>query len=83
MVRAGNGFTWALLFNTRPLQDSAFYAEMDQLGWQALAAVSTWPTNDLFDSVLSLDKSKSTHSTRTNFAMSASAEVAPPRARPN
>ncbi len=58
MVRAGNGFTWALLFNTRPFQDAAFYAEMDNLGWKALAAVSTWPTNDLFDSVLSADHLK-------------------------
>jgi N-acyl-D-amino-acid deacylase len=56
MVRAGNGFTWALLFNTRPREDSAFYAEMDKLGWQALAAISTWPTNDLFDPVLSLNR---------------------------
>lgn len=50
MVRAGNGFTWALLFNNRPVADSAFFAEMDKLGWQALTAVSSWPTNDFFDS---------------------------------
>jgi CubicO group peptidase (beta-lactamase class C family) len=55
MVRAGNGFTWAILFNTRVQQDSAFYADMDNLGWQALSAVSSWPTNDLFDAVLSYD----------------------------
>jgi hypothetical protein len=63
MVRAGNGFTWALLFNTRPREDSAFYAEMDKLGWQALSAVPTWPTNDLFDPVLSMNRLKSTHTT--------------------
>jgi len=48
MVRAGNGFTWALLFNTRVAQDGAFTSAMDRLGWQALDAVSSWPTNDLF-----------------------------------
>jgi CubicO group peptidase (beta-lactamase class C family) len=63
LVRAGNGFTWVLLFNTRPREDSAFYAEMDKLGWQALSAVSTWPTNNLFDPVLSMDPLKSTRST--------------------
>src|SRR5260221_3510220 len=62
MVRAGNGFTWALLFNIRVQQDSAFYADMDSPGWKALAAVSTWPTNDLFDSVLSLDRRREKHS---------------------
>ena len=61
MVRAGNGFSWALLFNSRPLEDSAFYAEMDNLGWKALNAVSTWPTNEKFDSVLSVNRLKATH----------------------
>ena len=63
MVRAGNGFTWALLFNIRVAQDANFYADMDNLGWQAQAAVSTWPTNDLFGSVLTLDRWKSHHFT--------------------
>jgi hypothetical protein len=53
MVRAGNGFTWALLFNTRAANDSAMFDEMDALGWKILNAVSTWPTNDLFDAALS------------------------------
>ncbi len=53
MVRAGNGFTWVILCNTRALNDSAFFTAMDNLGWQAQAAVSSWPTNDLFDSFLS------------------------------
>ena len=53
MVRTGNGFTWLLLCNTRAYNDTAFFNNMDNLGWHALAAVSTWPTNDLFDSVLS------------------------------
>lgn len=53
MVRTGNGFTWLLLCNTRAYNDTAFFNDMDNLGWHALAAVSTWPTNDLFDSVLS------------------------------
>jgi N-acyl-D-amino-acid deacylase len=82
MVRAGNGFTWALLFNTRPLEDSAFYTEMDRFGWQALASVSTWPTNNLFDSVWYLDRLKSTRPTRTSSGTSASADTAPALARP-
>jgi hypothetical protein len=53
MVRAGNGFTWALLFNTRVANDSTMFSEMDALGWNILSAVSTWPTNDLFDATLS------------------------------
>jgi hypothetical protein len=63
MVRAGNGFTWAFLCNTRVQQDSAFSADMDNLGWQALAAVPSWPTNDLFDAVLSYECWKSKHFT--------------------
>lgn len=63
MVRAGNGFTWVILCNTRAYNDTAFFNDMDNLGWQALAAVSTWPTNDLFDSVLSYDAWKARHFT--------------------
>lgn len=61
MVRAGNGFSWVLLFNTRTDNDSAFFSDMDRLGWQALSAVSTWPTNNLFDAVLSYDAWKRRH----------------------
>jgi CubicO group peptidase (beta-lactamase class C family) len=55
MVRAGNGFTWAILFNTRAANDTAFFNEMDALGWNTLAAVTNWPAHDLFDAAFSLE----------------------------
>jgi CubicO group peptidase (beta-lactamase class C family) len=53
MVRAGNGFTWVILCNTRAYNDSAMFSAMDNLGWQAQTLVASWPTNDYFDSFLS------------------------------
>jgi N-acyl-D-amino-acid deacylase len=61
MVRAGNGFTWVILCNTRAYNDTAFFNDMDNLGWRAQTAVSTWPTNDMFDSMLSYDAWKVRH----------------------
>jgi hypothetical protein len=33
--------------------DSGFYYSMDTLGWNAIASITIWPTNDLFDATLS------------------------------
>jgi N-acyl-D-amino-acid deacylase len=67
MVRAGNGFTWVLLCNTRVRQDNAFFADMDNLGWQAQSAIPAWPTNDLFAAVLSYDAWKAKHFSSTEL----------------
>jgi hypothetical protein len=64
MVRAGNGFSWVILLNFRASQnDGNFFADLDNLGWQALASVSQWPTNDLFDATLSYDAWNAKHFT--------------------
>jgi N-acyl-D-amino-acid deacylase len=55
IVRAGNGFSWVFLFNTRAEDEAGFSSDLDKLGWQALAAVSDWPTNDLFPVLLPRD----------------------------
>jgi N-acyl-D-amino-acid deacylase len=68
MVRAGNGFSWVLLFNTRVAEDGAFSRDMDSLGWQAQRVVSKWPTNNLFDAVLSYDSWKPRHFTKAELA---------------
>ena len=69
MVRAGNGFTWVLLFNFRAYRDdNNFFNDMDQLGWNALASVSTWPTNDLFGATLSHDAWKAQHFTNSELS---------------
>jgi len=33
--------------------DSGFFYAMDTLGWNAIASITPWPTNDLFDATLS------------------------------
>lgn len=64
MVRAGNGFSWVILLNFRAYRDdNNFFADVDNLGWQALASVSQWPTNDLFNATLSYDAWKANHFT--------------------
>lgn len=57
-----------MLFNTRVQNDSAFFTALDNLGWQALAAVSVWPTNDLFDAVLSYAAWRPRHFTPAELA---------------
>ena len=48
MVRAYNGVTWIVFFNTRPKNSDGFTSELDGAMWQALAAVRSWPAHDLF-----------------------------------
>ncbi|TDH24577.1 class A beta-lactamase-related serine hydrolase [Segetibacter sp. 3557_3] len=48
LARASNGFSWAILTNTRSM-DANFGNEMDQLIWRAINNPNTqWPTKDLF-----------------------------------
>jgi CubicO group peptidase (beta-lactamase class C family) len=49
MVRAGNGFTWVVFFNSRPQRSDAFASELDAAMWKALAEAGPWPDHDLFD----------------------------------
>jgi N-acyl-D-amino-acid deacylase len=48
IVRAGNGLSWVFLFNTRPADIGGFDSAVDNLGWQAVGSVSSWPTDDQF-----------------------------------
>jgi CubicO group peptidase (beta-lactamase class C family) len=47
LVRADNGFCWAVLVNTRNDTDS-FFSDLDKLTWNIIGGVSTWPKIDLF-----------------------------------
>jgi len=48
MVRAGNGLTWVVLFNSRPKDSDGLSSELDSAMWQAVGQVRTWPDRDLF-----------------------------------
>ncbi|HVT56930.1 MAG TPA: serine hydrolase domain-containing protein [Thermoanaerobaculia bacterium] len=48
MVRAYNGLTWVVLFNSRPKNSDAFGGELDSAMWRAAGAVKTWPAHDLW-----------------------------------
>lgn len=47
LVRTSGGFCWALLANTRSL-DSMYGRSLDQLMWDVVGKVGTWPGYDLF-----------------------------------
>jgi CubicO group peptidase (beta-lactamase class C family) len=47
IVRASNGYCWAIILNKRNITNNNFYAALDNLGWNMIAATSTWPTHDL------------------------------------
>jgi N-acyl-D-amino-acid deacylase len=49
LVRAHNGLTWAVLFNSRPEDYGKFQRELDPGCWAAAAEVKDWPTGDLFE----------------------------------
>ncbi|MEU7867285.1 serine hydrolase domain-containing protein [Dactylosporangium sp. NPDC049140] len=51
LVRCFNGRSWAALFNQRDDHlhpESETYADIDQALWNAAAAVTSWPTGDLY-----------------------------------
>jgi CubicO group peptidase (beta-lactamase class C family) len=49
VVRAYDGLVWAALFNTRPSNSDQAFTELDAILWDARNAVTSWPTNDLFE----------------------------------
>lgn len=49
-VRASNGFTWIIICNKRNITNSNFWTDIDNLGWNCIAATTTWPTWDLMAS---------------------------------
>lgn len=48
MARTSGRFCWAALTNTRK-NNSTLDADLDQLMWNMVSQIHTWPTNDLFD----------------------------------
>jgi CubicO group peptidase (beta-lactamase class C family) len=48
MARFENGWTWAVVFNTRSADSDKFILEVDQSLSGAGRSVKDWPTNDLF-----------------------------------
>ena len=49
-VRTGTGYTWIIILNKRNVTNSNFSSDMDNLGWNCIAATTTWPTWDLMAS---------------------------------
>ncbi|NMH26855.1 serine hydrolase [Flavobacterium silvaticum] len=54
LVRSNSGYTWAIILNKRAVGslENAFWNGLDALGWNCLAAVTEYPTYDLFESPL-------------------------------
>ena len=48
LVRSHHGAAWAALFNSRPDDWRRFGAELDDLMWDGVRAVKSWPAHDLF-----------------------------------
>ena len=48
IVRTHHGFAWAILFNSRPEEQSKFGQEVDRLIWEGISEVTAWPSHDLF-----------------------------------
>lgn len=49
-VRTAGGYTWAILLNKRNIANSNFWTDLDNLGWNCIAATTTWPAWDLMAS---------------------------------
>jgi hypothetical protein len=47
MVNTNDGFSWAVLVNTRS-KKSGFGGDLDKLMWQIKSKVTNWPSFDLF-----------------------------------
>lgn len=51
-VRAGNQqLNWAIMTNFRPANSNNLITDIDNLVWNNLASVVSWPTNDLFTGI--------------------------------
>ena len=48
MVRTYHGLIWAALFNSRPMDHTQFERELDDLFWEGVRGVTSWPSHDLF-----------------------------------
>ena len=48
LVRTHDGLAWAALFNSRPMDWQQFERELDDLLWEGVRAVKSWPSHDLF-----------------------------------
>lgn len=53
LVRLSNGVSYAALFNSRPEDADAFFADLDRTLFAAQARVSAWPAGNLFDAFAS------------------------------
>lgn len=49
-VRTNSGYTWIIILNKRNITNGNFWSALDNLGWNCLAATTTWPTWDLMAS---------------------------------
>jgi CubicO group peptidase (beta-lactamase class C family) len=49
-VRSSGGYTWIFILNKRNITNNNFWTDFDNLGWNCLAATSSWPTWDLMAS---------------------------------
>ena len=48
VVRAGNGFSWAVVMNSRPKKWNGILRAVDKAMWEAFGQVRRWPEHDLF-----------------------------------
>jgi CubicO group peptidase (beta-lactamase class C family) len=48
MVRTNGQLTWAIILNKRS-DDGSFWNALDDLGWNCVGSVSSFPTHDFFD----------------------------------
>lgn len=48
LVRMGNGYSWAVLMNSRPRKYVAFESVVYRAMWDAFLQVAWWPRHDLF-----------------------------------
>lgn len=49
LVRAANGFSWAIITNYGVLgTNDAYFTDLDNLGWSIINTVKEWPDYDLF-----------------------------------
>lgn len=47
-IRTPDGFVWVALFNTRASDSNGYHTALDQLFWNILPDVKTWPSENLF-----------------------------------
>lgn len=49
LVRASNGFSWAIITNYGVLgNNDNYFTDLDNLGWNIISAIKEWPEYDLF-----------------------------------